>query len=100
MRNKHMIGSGSGLEPGAQPVSNNAAVRKGGFQKALSVLLSALLVVTMNPLADDPSAIARAVESAGSQSAATDDASLGTDSNAPESENPAGGGAHRWVSRV
>ena len=88
MRNEHLTGNGSGPEVGAQPTPRRAGV----FQKTLSVLLSALLIVTMSPLANDASAIARAAEGTGAEPAATADGEEQVaGQNAPENGNPGGG---------
>lgn len=98
MRNEHLTGTGFNPKTAVQQVSGFASVRMGVFQKALSVLLSVLLVVTMSPLSGDVSVIARATEGTDSAAAASDDGvaqgSQGADQNAPENENAAGGGAH------
>lgn len=89
MRNEHLTGNGSSPEVGAQPSPRRASV----FQKALSVLLAALLVVTMNPLANDASALAQAAD--GAREALGAPASDGTaqdPSDAAPSESSPGGG--------
>lgn len=85
MQNEQLTGNGSG--PRAV-----AGTRADVFRKALSVLLSVLLVVTMSPLSGDASAIARAAEGVGSASAAdADGAAQSTDQNTPDGENLGGG---------
>lgn len=92
MRNDRSMESGSGLEHGALPARRPATARAGVLRNALSVLLSALLVVTMSPLADNASAIARAAEGAPETPTAADPTQSGS-LNASENGDNAGGGA-------
>ncbi len=50
--------------PGARPAPRCGTVRAGLPRKALSVVLAALLVATMNPLANDAAALAQAADGA------------------------------------
>ncbi len=50
--------------PGARPAPRRGTARAGLPRKALSVVLAALLVATMNPLAGDAAALAQAADGA------------------------------------